>query len=200
MIQINYKFSYGAICLTTEWEKKKKDFFEFCMKNSSRFRDDRVFARHMYKQYVDTDIPITLQAYNLDAENLRLLLLYIEKLTSDIADLYIEVPQHHNITTMDRNLNIVNEFPNPAIVDDGDHTIIWARLRDFDGDIGIRFRKPWGSYGQMYDGIVMTPDCALQRIGADNVIDMICERLCDFAEKTFGRQRNQESQHELEKQ
>jgi hypothetical protein len=189
MNQLNYKFAYGAICLTTEWEQKKKDFFEFCMKNSEKYRNDRAFASYMFGEYIDTDIPITFRVYNLDADNQRLVLMYIEEMTRDFADLYLAVPHDLNLKTMDRNLNIVKEFTEPVIVDEGDHTIIWARLRDFEGDVGISIRKPRNLSGQRYDGIVVTPDCALLKIsGGMEVIEMISERLGDYAEKTFGKQ------------
>ena len=188
MKRINYKLTDEAIRLTINWEKRKKEFFAFCKANSQRYRNDRTFVEYMFDHYIDTDTPITLRAYSLDADNRRLLLKYLEHRTRDTADLFIEAPDDATYSTVDQEFNIIKELPEPVIVDDGGHTIIWARLRDFEGDVGIRFEKNsrWIRYNH---GIVVTPDCSLTKLSTGmDIIMMICERLVDYAVKFYGIQ------------
>lgn len=81
----NLKHLDGIQTLSRFWDRYKEDLFSFCCNsNDSRWRDDG-FRDHMYNQYFKTDRPITDQLFNLDQDNLRTLMRYIdEELTRGI--------------------------------------------------------------------------------------------------------------------
>lgn len=67
------KIIYGIAKLTGEWEENKEGYAGFCAK---RWKERGIYE-HMLTEYVKSKEPITLRVYDLDDENLKQLIDYI---------------------------------------------------------------------------------------------------------------------------
>lgn len=72
------KLLYGIADLTKNWNERKEQFFKFaCNSKDTRWKQDE-FVNHMKMNYIDVEMPITLQIYNLDDKNIKTLKAFIE--------------------------------------------------------------------------------------------------------------------------
>lgn len=67
------KTIYGIARLTKEWDENRERFSNFCRAEW----EERGIYDHMMMEYVNSKEPITMRAYDLDAENLKLLLDFV---------------------------------------------------------------------------------------------------------------------------
>ncbi len=67
------KIIYGIARLTSEWEDNKERYTWFC---TDRWKERGIYE-HMLKEFVNSKEPITLRAYDLDADNFKLLLDFV---------------------------------------------------------------------------------------------------------------------------
>jgi len=74
------KLLSGIQILALHWPEYRESYYRFaCSESDDKRWKDESFQRHMYRQYVDTDRPITDQLYNLDDSNMKTLFRYIKE-------------------------------------------------------------------------------------------------------------------------
>jgi len=76
---------YGFSVFTNNWKDRRQQFAEFCAEDWRR----KGTYEHMQNEYINTDTPITLRLYDVDADTRKLIYSFVCKLTGQLADLTI---------------------------------------------------------------------------------------------------------------
>ena len=93
--KVNYydtKVLAGFCDLTARWKQLRLYFYHYAITQNydDRWKKDEGFRKHMLNEYINVDVPITLQLYRLDLTNRMVLFHYIEEeLMHGIVSQYI---------------------------------------------------------------------------------------------------------------
>lgn len=72
------KLIYGIAELTNNWPLYQENLYRFACNSDDTRWQEKEFKNYMYNEYINTETPITLRAYNLDERNLKLLTDFIK--------------------------------------------------------------------------------------------------------------------------
>lgn len=90
-MRLNTKTLMGIALLTANWPDRRQHLFDFCCNKGGERWQDEDFRSHMMREYFSSSEPLTLRFYELDIENVKLILSYIdERLMANTADYYID--------------------------------------------------------------------------------------------------------------
>ena len=69
---------YGTAELTKNWPLYRENLFRYACNSDDRRWREKEFREYMYEEYINTETPITMRAYNLDDRNLKTLTDFID--------------------------------------------------------------------------------------------------------------------------
>lgn len=72
------KLIYGIAELTNNWPLYRENLYRFACNSDDTRWQEKEFKNYMYNEYINTETPVTLRAYNLDERNLKLLTDFIK--------------------------------------------------------------------------------------------------------------------------